>query len=205
MELLKPHQFHQHPTFNVPDAVEGQVEVCQIDKARCSFDLGHSSLGVEEVYFYELMACFKLADVGCTFSGRVSWIEKEKRKNRVNFENARRRVVTYFRHPLRRESSRKGGAETENCRALGYILLPRVGREEMGIRLVCILHRLDDSGPVRLELSSSEVPLRTREKKMHLSDETQTQTTVAAKAAHFWTDEGTETGLRVMKEAVNLI
>ena len=38
----------------------------------------------------------------------------------------------------------------------------------MGIRLLCILHMLDDSGPVRQELSSSEVPLRAREKEMHV-------------------------------------
>lgn len=38
----------------------------------------------------------------------------------------------------------------------------------MGIRLVCILHRPDDSAPVRQELSSSEVPLRAWEKEMHV-------------------------------------
>ncbi len=38
----------------------------------------------------------------------------------------------------------------------------------MGIRLVCILHRLDNSGPVRQELSSSELPLRAWEKEMHV-------------------------------------
>lgn len=43
-----------------------------------------------------------------------------------------------------------------------------LGKEEMCIRLVCILHRLDDSGPDRQELSSSEVPLRAREKEMHM-------------------------------------
>ncbi|KAJ4946384.1 hypothetical protein JOQ06_024051, partial [Pogonophryne albipinna] len=43
----------------------------------------------------------------------------------------------------------------------------RDGKAEMGIRLLCILHMLDDSGPVRQKLSSSEVPLRAREKEMH--------------------------------------
>lgn len=38
----------------------------------------------------------------------------------------------------------------------------------MGIRLVCIPHRSDDSGPVRQELSSSEMPLRAWEKEMHV-------------------------------------
>lgn len=50
----------------------------------------------------------------------------------------RRRVVTYFRHPLRRGRSRKGGAETENCRALGDILLPvspRHGSADSGRRI----------------------------------------------------------------------
>lgn len=37
----------------------------------------------------------------------------------------------------------------------------------MCIRLVCILHRPDDSGSDRLELSSPEMPLRAREKEMH--------------------------------------
>lgn len=38
----------------------------------------------------------------------------------------------------------------------------------MSIRLVCILLRLDVSGSDRQELSSSEVPLRAREKEMHV-------------------------------------
>ncbi|CAB1449072.1 unnamed protein product [Pleuronectes platessa] len=61
-------------------------------------------------------------------------------------------------------------SESERDRALITQATPenkRVGKEEMGIRLICILHRPYYSGPVRQELSSSEVPLRAREKETH--------------------------------------
>lgn len=46
-----------------------------------------------------------------------------------------------------------------------FLVFPRqLGKEELSIRLVCILLRLDISGSDRQELSSSEVPLRAREK-----------------------------------------
>lgn len=48
---------------------------------------------------------------------------------------------------------------------LFFFLESRVERKEMCIRLVCIPHRLRDSGPDRRELSSSEVPLRAGEEK----------------------------------------
>ncbi|KAF0040082.1 hypothetical protein F2P81_008317 [Scophthalmus maximus] len=63
-----------------------------------------------------------------------------------------------------------------------HFLSQRVGKQKMGIRLICILHRLDDSGPVRQELSSSEVPLRAGEKEMHIRLET---LRCVAKTLHF--------------------
>lgn len=44
----------------------------------------------------------------------------------------------------------------------------QLAKDEMCICLVCILRRLDDSGPDRQELSSSEVPLRAWQREMHV-------------------------------------